>query len=157
MATRVLLVDDHEPWRRRIGSGLPADKRWQVVGEAGDGLEAIHLFSSLAPDLILLDVELPLLNGIEAARRIFALDSGAWVIDTPGMRELKVGAVQAGIESVFDNIEALAANCRFRNCRHESEAGCAVRAAIASGQLDERRLASYHKLQREAVVYQPVK
>lgn len=85
-----------------------------------------------------------------SAREMFALDSGAWVIDTPGMRELKVGAVQTGIESVFENIEALAANCRFRDCRHESEAGCAVLAAVASGQLDERRLASYHKLQREA-------
>jgi ribosome biogenesis GTPase len=84
------------------------------------------------------------------AREMFALDSGAWLIDTPGMRELKVGAMQAGLESVFGNIEALAAHCRFRDCRHECEAGCAVLAAIASGQLDARRLANYHKLQREA-------
>lgn len=84
------------------------------------------------------------------AREMFALESGAWVIDTPGMRELKVGAVQAGLGSVFGNIESLAANCRFRDCRHESETGCAVLAAVAAGQLDERRLASYHKLQREA-------
>ena len=84
------------------------------------------------------------------SREMFALDSGAWVIDTPGMRELKVGAVQAGLGSVFGNIEALAANCRFRDCRHESESGCAVLAAIAAGELDERRLASYRKLQREA-------
>lgn len=84
------------------------------------------------------------------AREMFALDSGAWVIDTPGMRELKVGAVQAGLGSVFGNIEALAANCRFRDCRHEGETGCAVLAAIASGELDERRLVSYRKLQREA-------
>jgi ribosome biogenesis GTPase len=84
------------------------------------------------------------------AREMFALASGAWVIDTPGMRELKVGAVDSGLRKVFDNIEALAVQCHFRDCRHESESGCAVLAAIEAGQLDPRRLASYHKLQREA-------
>jgi ribosome biogenesis GTPase len=86
------------------------------------------------------------------SREMFALDSGAWVIDTPGMRELKIGAVEAGLRTVFDNIEALAAQCRFRDCKHEAEAGCAVLAAIAAGQLDARRLASYQKLQREAAL-----
>jgi ribosome biogenesis GTPase / thiamine phosphate phosphatase len=84
------------------------------------------------------------------AREMFALAGGAWVIDTPGMRELKVGTVDSGLRTVFDNIEALASHCHFRDCRHESEVGCAVLAAIAAGQLDARRLANYHKLQREA-------
>ncbi len=84
------------------------------------------------------------------AREMFALESYAWVIDTPGMREFKVGAVQAGLGNVFENIESLSAQCRFRDSRHESETGCAVLAAIAGGQLDERRLVSYRKLQREA-------
>ncbi|WP_129641739.1 ribosome small subunit-dependent GTPase A [Peristeroidobacter agariperforans] len=86
------------------------------------------------------------------SREMFALHGGAWVIDTPGMRELKIGAVEAGLRTVFDNIETLAAQCRFRDCKHESEAGCAVLAAIAAGQLDPRRLASYRKLQREAAL-----
>ncbi len=86
------------------------------------------------------------------SREMFALDSGAWVIDTPGMRELKIGAAEAGLRSVFDNIETLATRCRFRDCKHESEAGCAVLAAIAAGQLDPRRLTSYQKLQREAAL-----
>lgn len=86
------------------------------------------------------------------SREMFALDSGAWVIDTPGMRELKVGAVEAGLRTVFDNIETLAEQCRFRDCEHESEAGCAVLAAVASGELDARRLASYHKLKRESAL-----
>lgn len=84
------------------------------------------------------------------AREMFAVASGAWVIDTPGMRELKVGAVENGLRTVFDNIEVLATRCHFRDCRHESETGCAVLAAVAAGELDPRRLASYHKLQREA-------
>lgn len=86
------------------------------------------------------------------SREMFALDGGAWVIDTPGMRELKIGAIEAGLRTVFDNIETLAAQCHFRDCKHESESGCAVLAAIAAGQLDARRLASYHKLQREAAL-----
>lgn len=86
------------------------------------------------------------------SRELFALDGGAWVIDTPGMRELKIGAVETGLRTVFDNIETLAAACRFRDCKHESEAGCGVLAAIAAGQLDPRRLASYRKLQREAAL-----
>jgi ribosome biogenesis GTPase len=83
---------------------------------------------------------------------MFALDGGAWIIDTPGMRELKIGAIEAGLRTVFDNIETLATQCRFRDCKHESEAGCAVLTAVATGELDERRLASYHKLQREAAL-----
>jgi ribosome biogenesis GTPase len=84
------------------------------------------------------------------SRQMLALPSGAWVIDTPGMRELKIGAAEEGVRAVFDDIEALAQSCRFRDCMHESETGCAVLAAIDSGQLDERRLRSFHKLQREA-------
>jgi len=86
------------------------------------------------------------------AREMFALDGGAWVIDTPGMRELKIGAVETGLHAVFENIEILAAQCRFRDCRHESEAGCAVLAAVAAGHLDPRRLVSYHKLQHEVAL-----
>jgi ribosome biogenesis GTPase / thiamine phosphate phosphatase len=84
------------------------------------------------------------------SRQMFALPSGAWVIDTPGMRELKLGAVAAAVSEVFDDIETLARGCRFRDCQHREDAGCALRAAVAAGQLDARRLSSYLKLQREA-------
>jgi ribosome biogenesis GTPase / thiamine phosphate phosphatase len=84
------------------------------------------------------------------SRQMFALSSGAWVIDTPGMRELKVGAVEAGMSQAFEDIETLAQQCRFRDCAHDSDEGCAVAAAIADGCLDSRRLVSYLKLRREA-------
>lgn len=83
------------------------------------------------------------------AREMFALPSGAWVIDTPGMRELRIGAVESGMNAVFDDIEALAARCRFRDCSHQGNRGCAVESALADGTLDDRRLANYRKLQRE--------
>jgi ribosome biogenesis GTPase len=88
------------------------------------------------------------------AREMFPLDGGAWVIDTPGMRELKIGALDSGLRTVFDSIESLRSQCHFRDCRHEAEAGCAVLAAVEAGTLDRRRLASYHKLQREAALAQ---
>jgi DNA-binding NarL/FixJ family response regulator len=72
---RVFVVDDYEPWRRHIESALRASPRWQVVGEAADGLDAVHKAQVLRPDLILLDIGLPVLNGIEAARQILALDA----------------------------------------------------------------------------------
>ena len=81
---------------------------------------------------------------------MFALPSGAWVIDTPGMRELKLGAMEDAVNAVFDDIEALTRDCRFRDCRHRNDAGCALQAAVAAGRLDQRRLDSYLKLLREA-------
>jgi ribosome biogenesis GTPase / thiamine phosphate phosphatase len=85
------------------------------------------------------------------SRQMFALPSGAWVIDTPGMRELKLGAMEDAVSAVFDDIETLARDCRFRDCKHRDDAGCALQAAVAAGKLDQRRLDSYMKLLREAV------
>jgi ribosome biogenesis GTPase len=84
------------------------------------------------------------------ARYLLPAPGGAWLIDTPGMRELKVGTVQAGLARTFVDIDSLAAECRFRDCSHRQEQGCAVRGAIERGHLDARRLASYLKLAREA-------
>ena len=77
------------------------------------------------------------------------LPSGALVIDTPGLRELQLWESDTGIEEAFPDIEALAARCRFGDCQHDAEPGCAVRAAIESGEMDAGRLASHRKLKRE--------
>jgi DNA-binding NarL/FixJ family response regulator len=67
---RILIVDDFQPWRREIRSMLQRKPGYQVIGEASDGLDAVHKSAELEPDLILLDIGLPKLNGIEAARQI---------------------------------------------------------------------------------------
>lgn len=82
-------------------------------------------------------------------RELLVLPNGAMVIDTPGMRELGMWDAASGVGQTFTDIEALAAQCRFRNCSHTSEPGCAVRAAIRSGGLDSRRWQSYQKLKNE--------
>jgi ribosome biogenesis GTPase len=82
-------------------------------------------------------------------RELVLLPSGALVIDTPGMRELQLWEAGSGIESAFADVESLARECRFGDCSHDGEPGCAVREAIASGRLDPERLESYEKLLRE--------
>ncbi len=82
-------------------------------------------------------------------RALIPLPSGGCLIDTPGMRELKPTGEEDLAEGGFADIEVLAAECRFNDCRHESEPGCAVRAAIEAGQLDPGRYANYAKLRDE--------
>lgn len=78
-------------------------------------------------------------------RELIVLDAGAALIDTPGLREVQLWAGEASVAAVFDDIAALAARCRFADCSHVSEPGCAVRDGV-----DPARLASFHKLNREA-------
>jgi ribosome biogenesis GTPase len=84
------------------------------------------------------------------ARHLLRAPCGAWLIDTPGMRELKIGAVPTGLSRTFVEIDSLAAQCRYRDCGHRDESGCAVREAVAAGRLEARRLENYLKLAREA-------
>jgi ribosome biogenesis GTPase / thiamine phosphate phosphatase len=85
-------------------------------------------------------------------RELIQLPGGGILIDTPGLRALALTGSDAGIAATFPEIEAAAASCRFRDCTHNDEPGCAVRAAVESGQLPASRLANYHKLTREAEV-----
>lgn len=75
--------------------------------------------------------------------------AGGWLIDTPGVRELRLAEVTEGIEAVFADVVDLAAQCKFTNCNHDTEPGCAVQAAIAAGDLDPDRLARWRKLRNE--------
>jgi len=83
-----------------------------------------------------------------ARRELLVLPNGGIVIDTPGMREFAVESVD--LSRSFSDIEALNSQCRFNDCSHGSEPGCAVREAIAAGELDKRRFENYQKLQKEA-------
>lgn len=82
-------------------------------------------------------------------RQMHRLDHGGWLMDTPGMREFQLSDAAAGLAEVFDDIVALTLECRFSNCTHEAEPGCAVRAAITQGTLDPARLGRWRKLSNE--------
>ena len=77
------------------------------------------------------------------------LPGGGMLIDTPGMRELQLWDASDGLSRTFSDIELLSESCRFRDCRHESEPGCAVQAALSNGTLGAERFESYLKLRRE--------
>lgn len=86
-------------------------------------------------------------------REMYFPAGGGIIIDNPGLREVGMADSGAGIDAVFDEITALAAQCRFKDCTHAEEPGCAVRAALGAGQLDEARYANYLKLKKEAEHY----
>jgi ribosome biogenesis GTPase / thiamine phosphate phosphatase len=82
-------------------------------------------------------------------RELFALPGGALLIDTPGIRALEMAGADEGVDVAFDDIADLAAMCRFSDCRHAGEPGCAVQVALDDGSLSPERLASHQKLERE--------
>lgn len=82
-------------------------------------------------------------------RSLHRLPTGGWLIDTPGMRGLGVAEVAFGIDTTFPEISEAALNCKFRDCAHESEPGCAVQKGIADGDIDPERLKRFNKLKRE--------
>jgi ribosome biogenesis GTPase len=90
------------------------------------------------------------------SRSLHPVQGGGWAIDTPGMRSLQVSHTAAGLDMLFAEITELAPECRFRDCTHAHEPGCAVQAAIAAGTLDPARLQRWRKLQDENRANTPV-
>lgn len=85
----------------------------------------------------------------EMHRVIGGTDGGGWLVDTPGMRELQMSEVASGVTEVFDDVTMAAVECRFANCTHAEEPGCAIRAAVAQGDLDPARVERWRKLAEE--------
>ena len=96
MTYRVLVVEDHELWRRHLCSVLEQTIQWQVVGVAADGVEAVQKAEELKPDLILLDVGLPRLDGIQAARRMLAHDPGSRILLVSEHQSLDIAQAALG-------------------------------------------------------------
>ncbi len=87
-------------------------------------------------------------------RHMYFLPGGGIVIDNPGMREVGMAEAASGVENVFDKIAALAKECKFGDCRHENDPGCAVRAAIQSGEVDAAQFENYQNLKKEAEFFE---
>ncbi|MDT0307569.1 ribosome small subunit-dependent GTPase A [Streptomyces sp. DSM 44917] len=122
-----------------------------LLGASGAGKSTLG--NALLGDALLATGEVRAVDGkgrhTTVTRELIPLPSGGVLIDTPGLRGVGLHDAAEGLEHVFAEIEELAADCRFGDCAHEAEPGCAVRAAVESGVLPERRLASYRKLLRE--------
>ncbi|TQV77321.1 ribosome small subunit-dependent GTPase A [Aliikangiella marina] len=86
------------------------------------------------------------------SRSLLPLQSGALILDTPGMREIQLTDCKEGIAATFSDIEQLANDCRYKDCQHQSEPGCAVNQAVLNGKLEQRRLDNYLKLLKEDAI-----
>lgn len=145
-----------------------------IAAKRGEGLEAVAAYLEPGKTAVLLGMsgagKSTLLNALAGSERmatseiredddrgrhttthreLVLLPSGGLILDTPGMRELGLWEADSGVSAVFEDIEELVTQCRFSDCSHGAEPGCAVRAALAEGSLDPDRWASFQKLQAE--------
>lgn len=136
----------------RLSAYLTPGKTAALLGMSGVGKSS--LINALAGKMLMAVSEVRASDArgrhTTTHRQLIRLPSGAMLIDTPGMRELGLWDASDGISSAFAEVEALFVNCRFSNCRHETEPGCAVRAALTDGSLSADRWASYLSFRQEA-------
>jgi ribosome biogenesis GTPase len=168
------LCTDHEAWRAEMASASQGVPVLVTSALRGDGIADLHELIRTSGTTALLGSSgvgkstlintivgdsqqgvMPIREGDDrgrhstTARQLFCLPRGGVLIDTPGMRELQLWDAEAGLEHAFADIQALAARCRFRDCSHGGEPGCAVTAAVGRGECPADRLDSYRQLQRE--------
>lgn len=173
--TKADLVDDSSPYIRTVKSyaaGLPV---CAVSSKTGSGLKALSAYMSPGKTVVFLgssgvgksslvnalaDEDIMTVNEIReddskgrhttTHRQLIMLKSGAMIIDTPGMRELGMWDVTNGLGEAFADVEQYLGKCKFSDCNHQTEPGCAIKEAIANGELSRERWESYIKLKAEA-------
>lgn len=139
-----------------LNKRLKAGKSYCFLGSSGVGKST--LINLVAGGEILRTRELSDASGkgvhTTTFREMFELDNGSYLIDTPGLREVGLTGADAGIAQTFSDIEALSQQCRFRDCSHRREPGCAVRAAMEEERLSADKLENYLRLKKESERYQ---
>jgi ribosome biogenesis GTPase len=173
--TKADLVPDPEGMRAEVAAATPGVPVLAVDATGVDGIDDVRAHLAPGRTLVLLGPsgagKSTLTNSLVGAtvmatrgtrradgkgrhttthRELVVLPSGGVVLDTPGLRSVGLVADEEAVATAFPDVEELAEHCRFRDCAHDTEPGCAVLAAVADGELDERRLVSWRKLGREA-------
>jgi ribosome biogenesis GTPase len=135
---------------KRLSPWCSAGQTVALVGSSGVGKSTIAR-GLTGEDILIGDIREDDAKGrhTTTARSMHLMLDGGWLIDTPGMRELALHDAAAGIATLFEDITDLATQCKFSNCKHETEPKCAVRAAIEAGELDLERVERWRKLRAE--------
>ncbi|MCG7409048.1 ribosome small subunit-dependent GTPase A [Paenibacillus sp. ACRRX] len=138
-----------------LRAALPSGSTVVLVGSSGVGKSTLSNALSGTQHMLTQDIREGDGKGRHTTthRELLPLSHGAWLIDTPGMREVGLVTLEGndghGLSDAFEDVEGFAAECRFTDCEHQREPGCAVQQALASGELEAARLTAYRKLQRE--------
>ena len=134
----------------RMSQWCAAGQTVALVGSSGVGKSTIGR-TLTGEDLLTADIREDDAKGrhTTTARSMHLMHAGGWMVDTPGMRELALHDAAAGIATLFEDITDLISECKFSDCQHKTEPGCAIRAAVAAGTLDQSRLERWQKLRDE--------
>jgi len=139
-----------------LAKATPSAQTCCFIGSSGVGKSS--LINYLAGEQLITTAEISAVNArgrhTTTSRHLHLLPSGALLLDTPGMREVAMSDAESGVGEAFAFIEEVALKCRFTDCRHVDEPGCAVMEAIERGNLDYETLASYKKLLRESARFE---
>ncbi|MDE5932344.1 MAG: ribosome small subunit-dependent GTPase A [Lachnospiraceae bacterium] len=173
--TKADLVDESVPYIRIVESCAMGVPVYAVSSKTGSGLNALSAYMSPGKTIIFLgssgvgksslvnalaDEDIMAVNGIReddskgrhttTHRQLIMLKNSAMIIDTPGMRELGMWDVSTGLGEAFADVEHYLGKCKFSDCKHQTEPGCAIKAAIANGELSRERWKRYFRLKAEA-------